>query len=204
MSSRMDSRIADRATGKDPFADPLAVGNTPLDGRPELQAGPRQGEPVASNPSIEIGIADLTSPDVTHLRYTRIRVEYDCTTGDVRIQDPDGMIGAYLRMQETVKTVKGISEYADYVFEQKNISEQVLQGLAIGIGKLIEPVETSPKADVTADSLKNAQLQDANAFDRGLVNWPTFRTERISLDEGAHSRCNMPDFDAPGIDRTFR
>ena len=184
--------------------DPLGLGNDQLTG-PESRSNQKTRSDSYTNPGFEIDRVDWTSTDLTHVNYTSIvRVEYHCDTGEVTIQDPIGLIRAYKDLQEEHNTEKDLWDKANFVFEPKSLRERVSEGFSIGLEKLLEPIQTSEKADLNSEKMNEWRAEDENSFQRGIADWPTFRAERVALSEGGNSLCNMPDFKSPGIDRSFK
>lgn len=196
--------LSNRATATDPKSDPLGLGNDQLTG-PESRSNQKTRPDSSTNLGLEFDGVDPFSSDLTHLNYTPIiRVEYHCDTGEVTIQDPIGLIRAYMELGEEYTTEKDMWDKANFIFDAKSLVERVSEGISIGLEKLLDPIETSEKADLNSEMMNDWRAEDGSSFQRGLADWPTFRAERVALSEGGNSFCNMPDFRSPSIDRSFK
>jgi hypothetical protein len=177
--------------------------------RYEREKGFRQKKASDENlVEFEFGAVDLVdTSDVGHLSYNKFHVAYHSDTGEIVVTTPEGFIDTLEQLKERKEktgTIRDLKEKLEFVLEEHKFSDHIKNFAATAYEKLMEAVDTSEKADPSEESSRAQEAMDGNSYSRGLVDWPSFRAERLVSTDSGNAKCNMPDFKSPGIEKSFK
>jgi hypothetical protein len=198
---RSSGRLSNRATGEASDSSAFDSSSSPVS---TINTGDTLGANVLEPRTLvrELAVVDLTSTDLGHLAHsTLVRVEYDCDTGDAKGRFNEQMLD--ILQNDKVEAAKTIVEYVQFGLGHGSFSARLTEAMSLEKGKLVGELSTT--ADANAATVEYWSQLNAAAFKAGITDWAMGRDARTGFEgPGSNARCNMPDFSASPINRTFK